>query len=272
MYSLNPLASLFGGLVCSVLLFCIYTSFRLKGPGDMTIIPRNSTKTVVVLGGAYAGRRAATVLAQLLPKDWKLVVIERNTHFNREYERGPRLTLDAYVFPRYTVLSQHAPKAFIPYIHAFEPRKDEVIVPLPGHQPALGKNLEGHLGTRLQWIHGTALSLSSRSVTFKRISPSPIISEAVETLEFDYCIYALGATLPSPVDVWCKTMRGAPHGYKTEGVRFMEDRAEDFDKAKSVVIVGGGAMGIREHPTKLGLTTQSSQRISRTSIPTRTSL
>jgi len=45
---------------------------------------RVSTKTVVVLGAAYAGRRCAQILSSSLPPDWRLVVIDRNTHFNRE--------------------------------------------------------------------------------------------------------------------------------------------------------------------------------------------
>lgn len=44
---------------------------------------RASTKTVVVLGAAYAGRRCAQVLGSTLPADWRIVVIDRNTHFNR---------------------------------------------------------------------------------------------------------------------------------------------------------------------------------------------
>jgi NADH dehydrogenase FAD-containing subunit len=51
----------------------------------MTIINagRVSTKTVVVLGAAYAGRRCAQILSSTLPPDWQLVVIDRNSHFNR---------------------------------------------------------------------------------------------------------------------------------------------------------------------------------------------
>ena len=44
---------------------------------------RSATKTVVVLGAAYAGRRCAQILSSTLPPDWRLVVIDRNTHFNR---------------------------------------------------------------------------------------------------------------------------------------------------------------------------------------------
>jgi hypothetical protein len=42
-----------------------------------------STKTVVILGAAYGGARAARMLAQTLPAGWRLVVIDRNSHMNR---------------------------------------------------------------------------------------------------------------------------------------------------------------------------------------------
>lgn len=54
-------------------------------------VGRVSTKTVVVLGAAYAGRRCAQILSSTLPPDWRLVVIDRNSHFNRKsrlVERG----------------------------------------------------------------------------------------------------------------------------------------------------------------------------------------
>lgn len=41
-------------------------------------------KTVVVLGSAYGGIGAAGSLARRLPPDWRVVVIDRNTHANRE--------------------------------------------------------------------------------------------------------------------------------------------------------------------------------------------
>jgi hypothetical protein len=44
-------------------------------------------KTVVVLGAAYGGHRAVQYLVTNLPDDWRIVVIERSTHFNREFFR-----------------------------------------------------------------------------------------------------------------------------------------------------------------------------------------
>ena len=41
-------------------------------------------KTVVVLGASYGGARAARLLSQSLPEGWRVVVIDRNSHMNRE--------------------------------------------------------------------------------------------------------------------------------------------------------------------------------------------
>jgi hypothetical protein len=64
---------------CSHLLDLVYSVYRMA----VVNATRTATKTVVVLGAAYAGRRCAQILSSTLPPDWRLVVIDRNTHFNR---------------------------------------------------------------------------------------------------------------------------------------------------------------------------------------------
>lgn len=53
--------------------------------------PESSAKTVVVLGASYGGARAARLLALSLPAGWRLVVIDRNSHMNREFAHLLRL-------------------------------------------------------------------------------------------------------------------------------------------------------------------------------------
>ncbi|SPO21435.1 uncharacterized protein UTRI_00912 [Ustilago trichophora] len=67
------------------------------------------TQNVVVLGGSYGGMHAATVLAQKLPPTHRVILIERNSHFNH-----------LYVFPRFSVSPGHEHKAFIPYSSIFK--------------------------------------------------------------------------------------------------------------------------------------------------------
>ncbi|KAB8209634.1 hypothetical protein BDV34DRAFT_18095 [Aspergillus parasiticus] len=62
--------------------------------------PRN----VVVIGASFAGYHAAKCLANSLPTGYRVVVIEKNTHF--------QLT---WVLPRFSVVNGHEHKAFIPY-------------------------------------------------------------------------------------------------------------------------------------------------------------
>ena len=160
---------------------------------------------------------------------------------------------DVYVFPRFTVIPSHANKAFVPYTHAFEPRPGDTASGLP--TPPTTPTFESQdLAAKMRvWIHGNVSSLDSHCVTFTRLSghkPNQAVGEA-ETIEFDYLVYALGASLPSPVDVWGEEssglqLKGVPMGCKKRGVGYMHQRAETMRRAKSVLVVGGGALGIRK--------------------------
>lgn len=121
-----------------------------------------------------------------------------------------------------------------------------------------------------KWVHGSITSLSSHSVTTTRPARKSISDDAhatssagydatlgvftgpSETIEFDYAVYALGAGLPDPVNVWKPAFGGATPedeqlgvGTKRSGVRFMERKAETLKLAQRILIVGGGALGIR---------------------------
>ena len=77
---------------------------------------------------------AASVLAQKLPPSHRVILIERNSHFNREsllpsfffFLSSPLIIsifgfhADLYVFPRFSVLPGHEHKAFIPYSSIFK--------------------------------------------------------------------------------------------------------------------------------------------------------
>lgn len=76
---------------------------------------QNPTRTVLVVGASYAGHRVAQQLVTLLPQSWRVVVIERNSHFNRESTRKIQVNLlisqqDLYAFPRVSVVSGHEQK------------------------------------------------------------------------------------------------------------------------------------------------------------------
>ncbi|RYP81240.1 hypothetical protein DL769_002070 [Monosporascus sp. CRB-8-3] len=61
-------------------------------------------KNVVVLGGSFAGIELVKRLAETLPTGFKVVWVEKNSHFNYSFN-----------FPRFSVMTGHEHEAFIPY-------------------------------------------------------------------------------------------------------------------------------------------------------------
>ncbi|ORY24986.1 hypothetical protein BCR39DRAFT_545485 [Naematelia encephala] len=232
-----------------------------------------STRTVVVLGASYGGSRAASMLSQSLPAGWRLVVIDRNSHMNH-----------VYVFPRFSILPRHAPKGFIPYTNLLSeprvesPKTGSTTPPSPAltsRSSSVSSERSDFFNdeTTHQFIQGSIVSLSRNSVTFIRpnsrratslaSSSASIASMATyghfegpeETIHFDYAVYALGSGMPDPVNVWSEhpnMPKGIVHderqrglGSKKCGIKWMETKAEHFKKAHSILIVGGGALGIQ---------------------------
>lgn len=64
----------------------------------------DSPKNVVVIGGSFTGLHLATRLGHTLPTGYRVILIEKNSHFNFSFN-----------FPRYSVLCGHEARAFIPY-------------------------------------------------------------------------------------------------------------------------------------------------------------
>jgi len=136
-----------------------------------------------------------------------------------------------------------------------------------------------------QFIQGTITHLTSHSVSFIRpASPKNSLTRSMgssttvgtydfegpeETLNFDYCIYALGSGMPDPCNVWSEHPNLPPgidndehfrgKGSKKCGVTWMEEKAKDRRDAKRILIVGGGALGIRQSTCS----SQSTELISR---------
>lgn len=64
----------------------------------------SSPKNVVVLGASFTGVHLAKRLSETLPTGYRVVMIEKNSHFNYSFN-----------FPRYSVVPGHERQAFIPY-------------------------------------------------------------------------------------------------------------------------------------------------------------
>ncbi|KAG9312390.1 hypothetical protein JVU11DRAFT_6767 [Chiua virens] len=203
-------------------------------------------KTVAVLGGSYGGNRVAQILAAGLPSGWRVVLVDRNSHFNHVYN-----------LPRYTVLPGHEHKAFIPYDNLFR-------------NPSDPTSFSPH-----KRVHGTITSIHPHHITYTtrtnsdnaRLPPSgPSHIETTEehVLRFDYAIYALGSHLPSPIDLWesratdiplqapnlapsnLEKKNACPYtGLKDESVSWVRSRQRRIEAARQVLVVGGGALGIQ---------------------------
>ncbi|KAG1728388.1 uncharacterized protein EDB91DRAFT_1060595 [Suillus paluster] len=190
---------------------------------------KSHTKTVVVLGGSYGGSRAAQILAEGLPQGWRVVLVDRNSHLNHVYN-----------FSRYAVLAGHEHKAFIPYNN------------LPSSSLPDIPSSSSHVR-----VQATITSIDKHCIT---LSPNlPDHEQQQSSLDFNYAIYALGSHLPSPIDLWShkrecgvKPSLEPPGlgistygGTKSEGISSLRERQKRVEAATSVLVVGGGALGIQ---------------------------
>ncbi|KAG8786550.1 hypothetical protein FRC15_011196 [Serendipita sp. 397] len=162
-----------------------------------------------------------------------------------------------YVFPRFSILPGHEFKAFIPYTRIFTESQSRHLI-----------------------IQANVLSMTSYSVTVSRHTPSkssftgeiPKDLEMAEgdtkTIPFEYAIYALGASLPDPINVWkplghieepdayqlhlkeSSTTLSQIDGYEQEGsksgsIAWLQAAQSRVAKVNSMIVVGGGALGIQ---------------------------
>ncbi|KNG84339.1 putative mercuric reductase [Aspergillus nomiae NRRL 13137] len=127
--------------------------------------PRN----VVVVGASFAGYHAAKCLASSLPTGYRVVIIEKNTHF--------QLT---WVLPRFSVVNGHEHKAFIPY------------------GPYLDRAPKGSY----QWVRDSVEHI----VPGENGHTGKVELASGEEVEFDYLVLATGASgaLPSRVPAGTK--------------------------------------------------------------------
>lgn len=75
---------------------------------NRTYKPVASPKNIVIIGGSFAGVKVAKWLADAVPTGFRVVIIEKNSHFNYWF-----------AFPRYSVVAGYEKDAFIPYDAVF---------------------------------------------------------------------------------------------------------------------------------------------------------
>lgn len=91
-------------------------------------------------------------------------------------------------------------------------------------------------------IHGQVIEVGREQVTYLPLDDG---DHDPQTIRFDYLIYALGARMPQPINVWSHPRT---QGTKLQGTEWLQTRQKAIKAARSVLIVGGGALGVRECP------------------------
>lgn len=100
-------------------------------------------------------------------------------------------------------------------------------------------------GDRHLILHAAVTRLEEHSLTLSNAVPEAGITDP--RIDFDYVVYALGSHPPEPIDLWGPINLGyaAYDGTKPKGIEWMRSAQERIEEAPSVLIVGGGALGIR---------------------------
>jgi hypothetical protein len=136
------------------------------------------------------------------------------------------------------------------------------VIPLNG---VFGKGPHPH-----RFVHANVTGITPHSITLSRALPDEhaghvnCVEDNVDgpsCIPFDFAIYALGSKLPAPINLWTRPSEAglngddtndenllAPQvqkGTKKEGVSWMQSSQERIARAESVLVVGGGALGIR---------------------------
>lgn len=160
-----------------------------------------------------------------------------------------------YVLPRFAVLPGHEYKAckshqintsiqptqangtpsVIPYTNVF----------LENDKPKRNPN---HI-----FLKTEVTSIRPNHITISQ--PFPELGIDSTEIAFDYALYALGAHLPAPMDLWGRDPRedvkpgDEPwtfNGFKNESCKWLQERQKAIEAAPTVLVVGGGALGIRQ--------------------------
>jgi len=154
----------------------------------------SNPRTIVILGGSFAGIQLVKRLSQTLPSGFRIILVEKNSHFNYTFN-----------FPRYAVARGREHKAFIPYTGL----------------------VNGAPEGMLEVVRDEVLGIDGNEV----------ILGSGDRVEFEYLAIATGTTSYLPAKVHSTV--------KKEGCAELRGLQGKIEDAKSVVIVGGGAVGVQ---------------------------
>lgn len=163
------------------------------------------------------------------------------------------LTPDVYCFPRFSIVPQHGPKALIPRTEVFakgrinDPASEPDTIPERAADPATHEMLQGLVIGMTPNSVSVLLPNAQGTYDDVRDDGSDAPPERIRTIPFDYAVYALGSGMPAPCDVWGEVGRKQVPGRGTKDgtVEWLANYGDEIKKAKRVIIVGGGALGIQ---------------------------
>ncbi|KAH7100976.1 FAD/NAD(P)-binding domain-containing protein [Auriculariales sp. MPI-PUGE-AT-0066] len=211
-------------------------------------------KNVVVLGAAYAGARSAKLLARSLPDSHRVVVIDKNSHFNH-----------LYLFPRYGVLPGHAVKAFVPDGNMFtsfafgwptppsvlagHEHTDPAHAPVAIHAKAVGITEHwieldapvafgtgGNTTIKVVPTNGAPQEVHEvEGLTMAREFPND--EAATRRIKWDYIIFGTGCEMPRALTMDARE--------KKTGAEYLENQCRVISRAHKILVAGGGALGVQ---------------------------
>lgn len=163
------------------------------------------------------------------------------------------LTPDVYCFPRFSIIPKHGPKALIPRTEVFakgrinDPAKEPDTIPEQAADPSSHEMLQGLVIGMTP--NSVSVLLPNAEGTYDDVKDdgSDAPPERIRRIPFDYAVYALGSGMPAPCDVWGEIGRKQSPGRGTKAgtVEWLANYGDEIKKAKRVIIVGGGALGIQ---------------------------
>lgn len=94
-------------------------------------------------------------------------------------------------------------------------------------------------------LHATVQALTTDHIRLSRAFPEFGLAEP--KIGYDYLVYALGSHAPDPIELWDSASlgNGGYDGTKLEGIAWLKRSQKRIAEAPSVLVVGGGALGIR---------------------------
>jgi NADH dehydrogenase FAD-containing subunit len=174
------------------------------------------------------GMHAASVLSQRLPPSHRVILIERNSHFNH-----------LYVFPRFSTLPGHEHKAFIPYHSIFKdaPKRISTKKSMSGKRTVVDTHtvIQATV-TSITPSHVVVQSNDMDAGAFGGDSSDKVWKTDNTSIPYSHLIYALGSHLPDPLRTEART--------KEQGMTWMKEIQRRIRRSHEIVLVGGGALGV----------------------------